>query len=61
MKYQWQRQEKFGPKETIKEVEKRIESSWEIKPSQDASSAKNRSSKEKIHLRLQELKEKHRL
>ena len=61
VKYQWQRQEKFGPKETIKEVEKRIESSWEIKPSEDTSSTKPRSSKKKIHSRLQELKEKHRL
>ena len=43
------------------EVEKRIESSWEIKPSEDTSSTKTGSSKEKIHSRLQELKEKHRL
>ena len=60
MKYQWQKHLRYSKPELVDEMEKRILSSWEIKPNNQTK--KNDSvSKKEIQSKLENLKKKHRI
>lgn len=60
VKYQWQKHLRYSKPELVDEMEKRILSSWEIKPNNQTK--KNDSvSKKEIQSKLENLKKKHRI
>ena len=58
MKYQWQKQQGYNRTQPLKDIDQRIQSSWEIKPTEQNLTTEV-SSKEKIRSKLEELKKKH--
>ena len=58
VKYQWQKQQGYNRTQPLKDIDQRIQSSWEIKPTEQNLTTEV-SSKEKIRSKLEELKKKH--
>lgn len=58
VKYQWQKQEGFNQSQSLNDIDKRVKSTWEIKP-KEKSTVNEVSSKEEIQSKLKELKKKH--
>ena len=60
VKYQWQRQQGFNQSQPLNDVDKRIRSSWEIKPEEKIENFEL-SSKKQIKSKLEELRKKHQI
>lgn len=58
VKYQWQRQQGFNQSQPLNDVDRRIKSSWDLKP-EEKSEEIELISKKKVKSKLEELKKKH--
>ena len=58
VKYQWQRQQGFNQSQPLNDVDRRIQSSWDLKPEEKTEEIEL-ISKKKVKSKLEELKKKH--
>ena len=58
VKYQWQRQQGFNQSQPLNDVDRRIQSSWDLK-TEEKTEEIELISKKKVKSKLEELKKKH--